>query len=79
MKTYTVIGICLILIGVFAFTYQGFTFTTREKIVDVGPIQMTAESTRKFPLPPIIGGLSLAGGIVLLATGKMKRRKVTGR
>jgi hypothetical protein len=73
MKIYTVIGICLILIGVFAFTYQGFTYTSREKILDVGPIHMTAENTRTVPLPPIVGGLSIAGGIVLLVTGKLKR------
>jgi hypothetical protein len=73
MKTYTVIGICLILIGIFAFTYQGFTFTTREKIADVGPIHMTAESTRTVPLQPIVGALCLAGGIVLLVTDKMNR------
>ncbi|MFO7685222.1 MAG: DUF3185 domain-containing protein [Desulfobacterales bacterium] len=72
MKTYTVIGIILIAIGIFAFAYQGFTFTTREKIVDVGPIHMTAEKTRTVPLPPIVGGISLVGGIALLIGGRMK-------
>ena len=68
----TVIGIILIAIGIFAFAYQGFTYTTREKIVDVGPIHMTAEKTRTFPLPPIAGGIFLVGGIVLLVAGKRK-------
>ena len=72
MKPYGVIGIILIVIGIFAFAYQGFTFTTREKIVDVGPIHMTAEKTRTVPLPPIVGGISLVGGIALLVVGKMK-------
>ena len=72
MKPYGVIGIILIAIGIFAFAYQGFTFTTREKIVDVGPIHMTAEKTRTVPLPPIVGGISLVGGIALLVVGKMK-------
>ena len=72
MKTYTLIGIILIAIGIFAFAYQGFTFTTREKVVDIGPIHMTAEKTRTIPLPPIMGGISLAGGIVLLVLGKKK-------
>ena len=72
MKTYTVIGIILIVIGIFAFAYQGFSFTTREKVVDIGPIHMTAEKTRTIPLPPIMGGISLAGGIVLLVLGKKK-------
>jgi len=72
MKTYALIGIILIVIGIFAFAYQGFTYTTREKVVDLGPIQMTAEKTRTFPLPPIVGGIALAGGIVLLVVGKRK-------
>ncbi|MFO8165934.1 MAG: hypothetical protein R6T98_15555 [Desulfatiglandales bacterium] len=72
MKKYTVIGIILIVIGIFAFAYQGITYTTREKVVDLGPIQMTAEKTRTIPLPPIVGGISLVGGIVLLVVGKTK-------
>jgi len=72
MKTYTVIGIILIVIGIFAFAYQGITFTTREKVVDLGPLQMTAEKTRTLPLPPIVVGISLVGGIVLLVMGKKK-------
>jgi hypothetical protein len=72
MKTYTIIGIILIVIGIFAFAYQGITFTTREKVVDIGPLQMTAEKTRTLPLPPIVGGISLVGGILLLVMGKKK-------
>ena len=72
MKTYTLIGIILIVIGILAFAYQGFTFTTREKVVDIGPIHMSAEKTRTIPLSPIVGGLSLVGGIVLLVVGKKK-------
>ena len=72
MKTYTAIGTILIVIGLFAFAYQGITFTTREKVVDLGPLQMTAEKTRTLPLPPIVVGISLVGGIVLLVMGKKK-------
>lgn len=72
MKTYTVIGIILIVIGIIAFTYQGITYTTREKIVDIGPIQMTADKTKTIPLPPIVGGVALLGGIVLLVAGGKK-------
>jgi len=72
MKTYTVIGIVLIVIGIFAFAYQGFSFTTREKVVDIGPIHLTAEKTRTIPLPPIVGGISLVGGILLLVVGRKK-------
>jgi hypothetical protein len=72
MKKYTLAAIILIVIGIFAFAYQGFTFTTREKVVDLGPIHMTAEKTRTIPLPPIVGGIALAGGIVLLVVGKKR-------
>ncbi len=72
MKIYTLTAIILIVIGIFAFAYQGFTFTTREKVVDLGPIHMTAEKTRTIPLPPIVGGIALAGGIVLLVVGRKK-------
>jgi hypothetical protein len=72
MKTYTLIGIILIVIGIIAFTYQGITYTTREKVVDIGPIQMTADKTKTIPLPPIVGGIALLGGIVLLVAGGKK-------
>ncbi|MFH1821920.1 MAG: DUF3185 domain-containing protein [Methanobacteriota archaeon] len=72
MKTYTLIGIILIVIGIFVFAYQGVTYTTREKVVDIGPIHMTAEKTRTLPISPIVGGISLVGGIVLLVVGKKK-------
>jgi hypothetical protein len=70
MKTLSIVGILLIVIGIAAFAYQGITYTTQEKVVDLGPLQMTAEKTRTIPLPPIMGGIALAGGIVLLIVGK---------
>ncbi|MGA3280838.1 MAG: DUF3185 domain-containing protein [Smithella sp.] len=72
MKTYTIIGIILIVIGVIALAYQGITYTTREKVVDIGPIQMTADKTKTIPLPPIVGGIALLGGIVLVVAGGRK-------
>jgi ABC-type multidrug transport system fused ATPase/permease subunit len=72
MKPYTIIGIILIVIGIVAFAYQGITYTTREKVIDIGPIQMTAEKTKTIPLPPIVGGLALAGGIALLVMGNKR-------
>ena len=72
MKTYMLTGIVLIVIGIVAFAYQGITYTTREKVVDIGPIQMTAEKTKTLPLPPIVGGVALVGGIVLLVVGSKK-------
>ena len=72
MKTYTLIGIILIVIGIIALAYQGITYTTREKVVDIGPIQMTADKTKTIPLPPIVGGIALLGGIVLVVVGGRK-------
>ena len=64
-----VIALVLIAIGVVSLAYQGITYTTREKILEVGPIQATADKERTIPLPPVLGGLALAGGIVLLVVG----------
>ena len=72
MKTYTLTGIILIVIGIVAFAYQGITYTTREKVVDIGPIHITAEKTKTLPLPPLVGGIALVGGIVLLVMGNKK-------
>ena len=72
MGTKTIIAIILIAVGVVVFAYQGITYTTREKVVDLGPIQMTAEKTKTFPLPPILGAIALVGGIVLLVVGNRK-------
>jgi hypothetical protein len=72
MKTKTIIAIILIALGIVAFAYQGITYTTREKVIDLGPIQMTAEKTKTIPLPPIVGAIALVGGIVLLVVGSRK-------
>lgn len=72
MKTTTVIAILLIAIGIVAFGYQGITYTSREKVVDVGPLQMTTETEKTLPLPPIVGAIALVGGIVLLIVGNKK-------
>jgi len=70
MKSGTlIVAIVLIAIGVVSLAYQGITYTTREKIVDLGPIQATADKKHTVPLPPILGGLALAGGVVLLVVG----------
>ena len=72
MKTNTVLAIILIIVGIVAFAYQGIQYTSREKVIDLGPLQVTAEKTRTFPLPPIVGGIALVGGIVLLLVGGKK-------
>ena len=72
MKTNTLLAIILIAVGVIAFAYQGITYTTREKVIDLGPLQVTADKTKTFPLPPIVGAIALVGGIVLLVMGNKK-------
>lgn len=64
-------GIVLVVVGVLALAYGGFTYTTREKIVDIGPIEATAETEKTVPLPPLVGAAALTGGIALLvASGR---------
>jgi len=70
MKTNTILAIVLIVIGIVAFGYQGITYTTKETVVDIGPLKIDAEKTKTFPLPPIVGGISLVGGIALLVMGR---------
>lgn len=67
-----ILGIALIVIGIVAFAYQGINYTTREKVVDIGPIHMSADKTRTLPLGPIVGVVALAGGIALLVMGSRK-------
>jgi len=72
MKAATVLGIALIVLGVLALAYQGITDTTREKVVDLGPLKITADKEKSIPLPPILGALALAGGVVLVIVGARK-------
>ena len=72
MRPNIIIAIILIALGIAAFAYQGITYTTREKVVDLGPIQVTAEKNKTLPLPPIVGAIALVGGIVLLVLGSRK-------
>jgi uncharacterized membrane protein HdeD (DUF308 family) len=67
------IGILLIVFGIVALALGGFTYTTREKILDVGPITATQEKHKTIPLSPIVGIASLAGGVVLLVAGSRTR------
>jgi hypothetical protein len=64
------LGTILIVLGLVGLAYGGFSYTTSEKIVDIGPIHATREKTHTLPLAPIGGALALIGGIVLLAAGR---------
>ena len=72
MKTNIILAVILIALGIAAFVYQGITYTTKESVVDIGPLKVTAEKTKTIPLPPIVGAIALAGGIALLVMGKKK-------
>jgi drug/metabolite transporter (DMT)-like permease len=72
MKPLMIIGIVLIVIGVIALAYGGFSFTTSEKVAEVGPLKIEKEKTRSVSLPPVLGGLALFGGIVLVVVGARK-------
>jgi uncharacterized membrane protein YidH (DUF202 family) len=63
------IGIVLVILGVVGLAYGGITWTTKEKVVDMGPLQVTHDKTQSLPLPPIAGGVCLVAGVVLLVAG----------
>ena len=67
-----IVGIILIVLGVVALAFQGITYTTREKVIDMGPIHATADKKNTIPLPPVLGAIALVGGIVLLVAGGKK-------
>ena len=66
------VGVALIVLGIVAFAYQGITYTSREKVIDIGPIHATADTQKTIPLSPLLGGLALVGGIVLVVVGAKK-------
>ena len=72
MKPAVIIGIVLILIGIVALSYNRITYTTTEKIAEIGPLAATAEKEKSIPLPPMLGGLALVAGVGLIAVGYRK-------
>jgi len=68
-----IIGIVLIAVGLLSLAYQGITYTSRETVLEVGPIKASADKEERIPLPPILGGIALAGGVALLL-GTWRRR-----
>ena len=73
MRPLAMLGIVLIVLGAVALAYQGITYTTNEKVVDLGPLKVEAKKEKTIPLPPILGALALTGGIVLVAVGSRSR------
>ncbi len=72
MKPISIVGIVLVVIGIAGFAMGGFSFTTKEKVLDLGPIQATADKKHDFPIPALAAGLALAAGVVLVVIGNRK-------
>ena len=64
------LGMILIALGLVGLVWGGITYTTREKLIDIGPIHATRDQTHNIPLPPILGAVALIGGVVLLVAGR---------
>jgi hypothetical protein len=64
------VGVILIVLGLLGLAWGGFNYTTRERVVDIGPIHATREETHNVPVPPIAGALALVGGVALLVVGR---------
>jgi drug/metabolite transporter (DMT)-like permease len=69
MKPISWVGILLIVVGALVLAYQGINYTRQKQVLDMGSIHVTTETHERIPLPPILGGLALAGGVVLLVMG----------
>jgi hypothetical protein len=73
LKPLSVAGIVLIVLGLAALVYQGITYTSRETVVDIGPLHATADRQKTLPLPPVLGMVAVAGGVALLVAGVRTR------
>jgi hypothetical protein len=69
MKPLAIAGLLLIVLGLTALAYQGISYTSRETIIDIGPLKATADRQRTLPLPPVLGIVAVAGGVALLISG----------
>jgi len=67
------VGIIFIVLGVLALAYQGIRYTTQEKLIDIGPLKVTAKEKKIIPLPPIVGGVALVAGIALILADRRKK------
>ena len=72
MRQLSIVGVVLIALGLVALVYQGITYTSRETVIDIGPLHATADREKTLPLPPVVGIVAVAGGVVLLVAGMRK-------
>jgi hypothetical protein len=68
VRPLAVVGLVLVAIGIVALAYQGISWTTQEEVAQVGPVRVTAEKEKSVPLPPIVGAVAIAGGVILLVS-----------
>jgi len=73
MRPLAMLGIVLIVLGAVALAYQGITYTTSEKVVDLGPLKVEAKKEKTIPLPPVLGGVAIVVGVVLLIASSRGR------
>jgi uncharacterized membrane protein HdeD (DUF308 family) len=73
MKPLAIVGVLLIVLGLVALVYQGITYTSRETVIDIGPLHATADREKTLPLPPVMGIVAVAGGVALLVAVARKR------
>lgn len=69
MKTASIPGIVLIVLGIIGLAYGGIHYKTRQRVFDAGPLHATREKHETIPIPPVLGGISLVGGIILVVVG----------
>jgi uncharacterized membrane protein HdeD (DUF308 family) len=67
-----ILGMILIVLGIVALAYQGITYTTSEKVVDLGPLKVEAQKERTIPLPPLVGAALVVGGVILLVVSRRR-------
>lgn len=72
MRPQVLLGIILLALGIMALAYQGITYRSRDKAVDLGPVQVTTETTKNIPLSPVFGVVALVGGVALLTVNTKK-------
>jgi hypothetical protein len=68
----TLVGVALIVLGIVAFAYRGIPYTSREKVIDIGPVQASVDTRKTIPMSPLLIGLALVSGAALIAVGSKK-------
>ncbi len=70
MRNTFTIGLIMLILGIAGFAYQSISFTTKEKVIDVGPVEITQDKERSFPMQPIAGAIAVAGGVLMLLSSR---------